>query len=425
MLALPRIAAVQSGTGASNRIARSGKPHAPVNESFVKLLAGLRSTKAEPKPTATADKVSSNAAASRGSRVEARKNAGRRPAKTGSGTDPLAQAKQTGPIQESTRAAVSTAVPAVKTTGAPVVKGDDKPVSKADKTRGGNLAADGIDAGVIAVAARAATLSAADKGAVLRPQAGAPGSATRGEREGAGIEMVGTRTETDRNGTRVTVMDMRMKAAKDNAGRHGAAQSRSEGDATADATKRDVSRADADTSFAGRLVTRTGGEADKSVTLTGETPVASPRSFSDALASRLQTGASDIVRSAQIVLQHGDSGIIRLRLDPDSLGGVKIELKMTEKQISGKIIVESDIAGEAFRSSLDALKDAFAESGFETTALEVEVRNDMASGTENGNGDRARGDSDGPYWSRSLRELDAAVPVLASAGRDGLLDVLV
>jgi flagellar hook-length control protein FliK len=156
-----------------------------------------------------------------------------------------------------------------------------------------------------------------------------------------------------------------------------------------------------------------------------ETPAASNQTFADALASRLQTGASDIVRSAQIVLQHGDSGIIRLRLDPDSLGGVKIELKMTEKQISGKIIVESDIAGEAFRSSLDALKDAFAESGFETTALEVEVRNDMASGTENGNGNGERGDNDGPYWSRSLRELDAAVPVLASAGRDGLLDVLV
>ena len=68
-----------------------------------------------------------------------------------------------------------------------------------------------------------------------------------------------------------------------------------------------------------------------------------------------------------MVLRNGDAGLIRLRLEPESLGGVKIELKMTEKQISGKIIVESDIAGEAFRSSIDALKDAFAESGFETT----------------------------------------------------------
>lgn len=425
MLALPRIAAAQSGTGASSRVARFGKPLAPVNESFVKLLAGLRSMKAEPAPNANADKASTNVSVSKESPLEALKTTGRRPVKTGAEADPLAQARQTGTNQESNRLAVSTATPAVKTSAAPVAKGDDKPVAKAEKPRAGNPAADGIDAGVIAAAARAAALSAVDKGAALRPQAGASGSGIRGEREGAGIEMVGTRTETDRNGTKVTVMDMRMKAAKDNAGRHGAAQSRPERESSADAAKLDVSRVDADTSFAGRLVTGTGGEADKSVTLTRESPAASPQSFADALASRLQTGAADIVRSAQIVLQHGDSGIIRLRLDPDSLGGVKIELKMTEKQISGKIIVESDIAGEAFRSSLDALKDAFAESGFETTALEVEVRNDMASGTENGNGDRARGDSDGPYWSRSLRELDAAVPVLASAGRDGLLDVLV
>jgi flagellar hook-length control protein FliK len=161
-------------------------------------------------------------------------------------------------------------------------------------------------------------------------------------------------------------------------------------------------------------------ETDSPAQLAKESP-APARTFTESLATRLRDGAADIVRSAQVVLRDGDAGIIRLRLEPESLGGVKIELKMAEKQISGKIVVESDIAGEAFRASLDALRDAFAESGFETTSLEVEVRNGMASGS--GGGENGAGGDDGPYWSRSLRELDAAVPALASAGRDGLVDM--
>ncbi len=425
MLALPRIAAVQGGTGASNRASRSGKPLAAVNESFGKMLAGLRSAKADPASNVNAVTVPHKAASAKQTRLEPRNAVERRSTKNGNGSDPSTQTNRAGANQEANRSAVTTAVPGAKAVAAPTAPHDEKPVAKAEKPRNGNQAAEGVEAGIIAAAVRVATLSAADKGSAPRPQAGVAGSGSRGERGDPGLETVGARTETDRNGTRVTVMDMRMKAARDNASRQGSARARPEGESVADAVKGDVSRTDADTSFAGRLMQRTGGESDKSATVARETPAASNQTFADALASRLQTGASDIVRSAQIVLQHGDSGIIRLRLDPDSLGGVKIELKMTEKQISGKIIVESDIAGEAFPSSLDALKDAFAESGFETTALEVEVRNDMASGTGNGNGDGTRGDQDGPYWCRSLRELDAAVPVLTAAGRDGLLDVFV
>ncbi|OHD25223.1 MAG: hypothetical protein A2Y38_08905 [Spirochaetes bacterium GWB1_59_5] len=425
MLALPRIAAVQNGVGASNRAARSGKPLAAVNESFVKLLAGLRSAKAEAAPNANADTVPMRASAAKNTRLETRKAVDGRSVKGENPIDQQAQANRTGANPEANRLAVSSAIPLAKAPATTAALSDENAVAKPEKPRAGTTAAEGIDVSVIAAATRAATLSAADKGVALRSQAGNSGLGARDERERAGIEMVGTRTETDRNGTKLTVIDMRMKAALDAAAKQGASRSRPEGESSADTLKGDVIRADADSSFAGRLVARTGGETDKTVVLAKESPAASAQSFSEALASRLQTGASDIVRSAQIVLQHGDSGIIRLRLDPESLGGVKIELKMTEKQISGKIIVESDIAGEAFRSSLDALKDAFAESGFETTALEVEVRNDMASGTDSGNGNGARGDDDGPFWSRSLRELDAAVPVLASAGRDGLLDVFV
>lgn len=146
-------------------------------------------------------------------------------------------------------------------------------------------------------------------------------------------------------------------------------------------------------------------------------------SFSELLAARLKSGGSaDIVRAAQVVLRDGDLGVIRLRLEPESLGGVKIELKMAEKQISGRIVVESDLAGEAFRSSLDSLKDAFAASGFETTSLEVEVRGGNQGGGEQTDGRLEQG---GPYWSSRFRELEAAVPPADAYAPDSAVDLVV
>ncbi len=146
--------------------------------------------------------------------------------------------------------------------------------------------------------------------------------------------------------------------------------------------------------------------------------------FSELLAERLRASSTDFVRAAQVVLKDGNLGLIRLRLEPEHLGGVKIELKLAEKQISGRIIVESDLAGEAFRSSLESLKDAFASAGFETSSLEVEVRN----GTSQQGGARQDGGADepgSPRWSARLRELDAAVPLADGSGADGALNMIV
>ncbi|HAE23622.1 MAG TPA: hypothetical protein DCG47_15080, partial [Spirochaetaceae bacterium] len=146
--------------------------------------------------------------------------------------------------------------------------------------------------------------------------------------------------------------------------------------------------------------------------------------FSEVLAERLRANSTDFVRAAQVVLKDGNLGLIRLRLEPEHLGGVKIELKLAEKQISGRIIVESDLAGEAFRSSLDSLKDAFASAGFETSSLEVEVRN--GSGQQGGaRQDGGANEPGSPQWSARLRELDAAVPLADGGGPDGALNMIV
>jgi len=264
-----------------------------------------------------------------------------------------------------------------------------------------------------------------------RSHAASVGTVKWGANESSGIEVTGTGSVAGKDGARVSIVDLRLKSRGDGSARREGARAGNDGDQSTGSSKAERATAgaqvDIDPSLsAGRLSSSVAGRTDNAVPASSEGDQAASRSFTESLASRLRDGAADIVRSAQVVLRDRGLGMIRLRLEPESLGGVKIELKLAEKQISGKIVVESDIAGEAFKSSLDSLKDAFAECGFETTSLEVEVRNGMASGAgSDGRNPGEAGMDEGPYWSRSLRELDAAVPALASGGRDGLLNVIV
>lgn len=151
----------------------------------------------------------------------------------------------------------------------------------------------------------------------------------------------------------------------------------------------------------------------------------SPHSFSETLAERLKNNwNNELVQSAHIVLKDGDAGTIRLHLKPESLGGVKIELKLADNCISGKIVVESDEAKSAFERNMASLNDAFKAGGFESAKLEVSV----GSGRDNRGGQQ--GDAPEPFWSerRRLESFDRAVPETqsyAAAGRlPGAVDIL-
>jgi len=106
----------------------------------------------------------------------------------------------------------------------------------------------------------------------------------------------------------------------------------------------------------------------------------------------------EIVQSARIVLRDGDSGTIRLRLRPESLGNVKIELNLTDNNISGRIVVESDEAKSAFERNMSELSDAFRRGGFESASLQVSVGSGSGSGA-NANS----GTGEGPFYSERLR----------------------
>jgi flagellar hook-length control protein FliK len=138
--------------------------------------------------------------------------------------------------------------------------------------------------------------------------------------------------------------------------------------------------------------------------------------FSTLLAERLrESWNGEIVKSAQIILKDGDSGQIRLRLRPESLGGVKIELNLSDNNISGRIVVESDEARSAFERSLGDLADAFRAGGFESASLEVSVGSGGGTGSE-------RGAS--PFYSERSQEETEREAEIVRDRRRSLVDIL-
>lgn len=203
------------------------------------------------------------------------------------------------------------------------------------------------------------------------------------------------RRKAERKDAKVSVVDMRMKP-------EALQESKDRGSGDASATNRETVH----------VGTRQPEGAAPSP-LSSDAEPAQGASFSDILARHLsEAGAQDIVKAAQIVLKDGEAGLIRLRLEPDTLGNVKIELKLTEKNIAGRIIVETDEAKCAFEKSLAGLRDAFSAGGFETASLEVSVGGGGSGGQ--GGADAELGAQDRPWFSERLSELDASVPVMAA-----------
>jgi hypothetical protein len=79
------------------------------------------------------------------------------------------------------------------------------------------------------------------------------------------------------------------------------------------------------------------------------------------------------VRHASMALRDGGEGTIRLALKPESLGNVKIHLEMTENKITGRIVVESEEALNAFRKEISSLEQAFRDSGFASADLNLSL----------------------------------------------------
>lgn len=106
--------------------------------------------------------------------------------------------------------------------------------------------------------------------------------------------------------------------------------------------------------------------------------------FQAMLANQIQENAGEIVKAGNIVLKDNDVGSIKLILHPESFGNVKIDLQVNEKNISGKIIVATQEAFNAFKETAENLKQAFVQSGFESAGLELSLANQNFAGNHSG-----------------------------------------
>jgi hypothetical protein len=89
-----------------------------------------------------------------------------------------------------------------------------------------------------------------------------------------------------------------------------------------------------------------------------------------------QSFNGDIVRHASMALRDGGEGTIKIALKPESLGNVKIALELSDNKITGKILVESEEALNAFRKEIASLEQAFKDSGFASADLNLSLTSD-------------------------------------------------
>ncbi len=136
----------------------------------------------------------------------------------------------------------------------------------------------------------------------------------------------------------------------------------------------------------------------------------SPLDFQNALARELRdSGNADIVKHASMVLKDGDQGVIRLSLQPESLGTVKIRLEMADDKIAGHIVVQTPEALRAFESEIRSLEQAFRDGGFGGASLDVSV---SADGGGNQNGGQNPQESAEPFFSQrwAAKSYDGSAP---------------
>lgn len=93
--------------------------------------------------------------------------------------------------------------------------------------------------------------------------------------------------------------------------------------------------------------------------------------FQQMLANTVQNNAPEFVKAGNIILKDNNQGSINLVLRPESLGNVKISLSLSDKLVSGQITVMSREAYEAFKDNIDSIKQAFAQSGYETGSFDL------------------------------------------------------
>ncbi len=121
--------------------------------------------------------------------------------------------------------------------------------------------------------------------------------------------------------------------------------------------------------------------------------------FQEMLSNQISNNIPDFVKAGKIILQENNEGSISLNLKPESLGNVKINLHLSDKNLVGEIIVSSKEAMDAFKQNLENFKQSFQQQGFESANLTLTM-NDNASSNSFAQGQNQNGANE--FFSRKV-----------------------
>ncbi|MCR5699610.1 MAG: flagellar hook-length control protein FliK [Treponemataceae bacterium] len=105
--------------------------------------------------------------------------------------------------------------------------------------------------------------------------------------------------------------------------------------------------------------------------------------FATMLSQQIQTSSADFVKAGNLVLKDDNRGVINLVLHPEDLGNVKIQLELADKVISGKIVVATKEAFDAFNQNMNSLRDAFIKEGFQAPTFDLSWSGNENNGQKN------------------------------------------
>lgn len=113
------------------------------------------------------------------------------------------------------------------------------------------------------------------------------------------------------------------------------------------------------------------------------------KTFGQMLTAEIKQSADAFVKAGMISLKDGNSGSINLVLRPEMLGDVKISLDLSDNLLTGKIVVATQEAYNAFKENLDVLKQGFNAQGFDAQNFDLSWSGAQTANGEGNNGEKS------------------------------------